>query len=121
MLTVLLSNEHQLSQLGSPSTADEDQRPPSSLPNAADEGRPLLAALPGTSNGRQKSPPATRSADSGTKQGGERRWSWKNRRLAADPPPSKRQKVNRQVDGAGSNVRRSNRDRRPTSKAAEEG
>jgi hypothetical protein len=120
MLTVLLSNEHQLSQLDSPSTANEDQRRPLGLPNAADEGQPLPAALLGTSNGRQKSPPATRSADSG-KQGVERRWSWKNRRAAADAPPSKRQKVNRQVGGAGSDVRRSNRDRRPTSKAAEEG
>jgi hypothetical protein len=44
----------------------------------------------------------------------------KNEGAAVNPPSSKRQKVNRQVDSTGFNMQRSNRDQHPTTKAADE-
>jgi hypothetical protein len=126
------SRELQPSQLGPPSAADENQRPPSGSPSGADEDRRPPpgsstaadenlrppAALP--SPPQEPQPPAPQSA-SPEIQGNGRRRRGKNGGATADAPSNKRRKVERQVDGAGLNRRRSNRDRRPTKKAAEVG
>lgn len=127
---------HQPPQLGSPSAADEDQRPPPGMPDATHENprprprpcprprpRPLprpQPALPSPPDEPQHSPQASRSVSPETRRGGRLR-SRTNEAAAADAPSSKkRRKVDPQVDSAGFNTRRSNRDRRPARRAAAE-
>src|ERR1700733_3092160 len=104
---------------GSPSGADENQRPSPGLPRAADKDLRPPAASPSPSRELQLSPPASRNASPEMQGNGLCRHRT-NGGATADAPSSKRRKVERQVDGAGLNRRRSNRDRRPTKKAAEE-
>ena len=101
---------------GPPSAAGDDQR---AAPNAVEEAQQHPSTSPSPANGRQTLPPPSRSASPERRGVGSRRRR-KNEVAAADPPPAKHQKVAHQVDGAGSNMRWSNQDRHPTTKAAEE-
>ena len=86
---------HQQSQLGAPGAAD------------------------GGGDEHQRSPPASQSGDTEA-QGRRHLRNRDNGDAAPDLPSKKRRKTNSQVNSGGVNRRRSNRDRRPTSKAAEE-
>ncbi|KAN0121378.1 hypothetical protein V8E52_003274 [Russula decolorans] len=104
-----------------PSAADEEQRPPPGSLSAADEDQQPLPGLPSAVNGGPPPPPASRGASLEMQGGGHHRCR-SNEDAAADSPLGKRWRVDRQVDGTGLNTstRRSNRDRRPTTKAAGE-
>jgi hypothetical protein len=96
----------------------EDQPPPGS-PRAAANGDPPEqppAASSSLALELQQSPSASRE----DMQTGGHRTSRKRGDVAADSPSSKRQKINNQVDGANPNIRRSNRERRATTKAVED-
>ena len=97
------------------SAGDEGQRPPPSTPDATHgDPRPASGSPP---DEPQHAPQASRSAGPETRGGLRRRT---NEGAAADAPSSKkRRKANPQVDSAGFTTRQSNRDRRPTRRAAE--
>jgi len=96
------ADEHQSLQPGPQGTANEGQQPSAAL-----------SIIPEC----QQSQTALQSDSPETQRSG-RRTRRKNEEAAA--PSKKRQKTSHQVDGASFNTRRSNRDRRPTSKAAED-
>lgn len=129
------THEGQPSQLCPLNTPDEDQQPLGSsgaaddgqqllpgLPSAANEGSQSPAALPGSAcevmHEGQQSQPASRSTS--PEMQGRRLRSRKPGEIAADSPSSKRRKVDCQADSAGFSRRTSNRNRRPTTKAANE-
>ena len=115
-MAILFSLEPQCFQ--AQSAADEGQQPPPMSSGSADGGPTPLAASPDIAHERQRPPQASGSAGLDI-QGSSRTRRRENEGAAAEYPPSKRQKVNNQVDGTGLNTRRSNRDRRPTKKAAD--
>ena len=104
--------------VGSHSAPDKAQQLPQGTHNADDEDSRLLT-LPSPSHGRQQSLPASRSA-SPELQGRGRRRCRKGGDADADSPGRKRKKVGHKADGAGLNMQRLKRERRPTTKAAEE-
>jgi hypothetical protein len=97
--------------------ADERQSPQLSPLGAANEGQQPLPASSIRAPERQQSQTALQS-DSPETQRSRRRTHRQNGDAAA--PSNKRQKISHQVDGASFNMRRSNRDRRPTLKATED-
>lgn len=101
------------------SAADERQPPQLSQPGAANEDQQPSAALSSQAPERQQSQTDLQSGSPEMQRGG-RLTRRKNGGAAADFPSRKRQKINDQAYGAGFNMRRLNRDRRPTSKAAED-
>ena len=84
-----------------------------------EEGPSSPAALPSQDHGRQPSPPALRSAGLEV-EGNASRKRKKNNGTAPSSPSVKCRRVNLDVAGPSPGMRRSNRDRRLTAKAAEE-
>jgi hypothetical protein len=84
-----------------------DERQPSPIP--ADEDQRPSPASHGIAHEPQQSPAASQNA-SPEIQGGKRRSRRGKVVSAADSPPSKRQRVESQVDGTGLDRRQSTRD-----------
>ena len=87
--------------------ANEGQQPPPMPSGSADGGPTPPAASPGIAHEWQWPPQASGSASLDI-QGSSRASRRENEGAAAEYPPSKRQKVNNQVDGMGLNTRQSN-------------
>ena len=130
--TLNVAHECQPSQLDSCSAANNDQQPPPGLssaankdqqlppglPSTANEGSRPPAASPSLANEHKQQPPVLRSAS--LEMQGRRRSRRRSSGAAADSPPSKCRKIDHQVDSLGLSRWRSNWDRHPTMKAAEE-
>jgi len=102
------------------SAADEQQPPQLSQLGAANEDQQPLAASSSQAPECQQSQTDLQSGSPEMQRGGHLTHR-KNGGTAANSPSRKRQKINDQAYGTGFNIRRSDRDRHPTSKAAEDG
>src|SRR5258708_22980999 len=94
---------------GSPRAANEDEQLPPGPPGTADEDEWPPAASPGIPHERLQLLPASQGAST-EMQGGKWHRCRKNGGVTADSPSSKRRKGNHQVDGAAFSRRQSNQD-----------